>query len=481
MSLTSLVQFSLLSLFVVAIFLSGFSSGPDSTLLILSVLFYLFTLLAISTLGDGNSRPLIIYFIIISIIWCGLRVVYLLYSFESLNFDYLFGSRVNDVAWSVLLMTISSIFFISGIIFSGHLKINFSSKLNLPIVNSDIKESFLIKYFAFVLLYSIFDYQLVWSSGATKSSSIISMLFSFDMSIFLVTGFLIYNYASLSTRNKFVLLTLVLGFILVRTLGGSKAGIFQVFIASLATILAINHNTIISKKVLLLLSVFLIPPAFLLFIFGDEFRVLRYQLANSGDFNLSILFSQFSASYENILSQIDMKSIMDLISRRLGYFDYMNVMFNKEPVNNYLGVTYGLKSFWNVIWPNLSSTLVFHDAGIFQANLFKVAYGHGTYQQAVDNYHSDMLPLFGVLYINFKSFSLLILFFLGYVSSLMFRWIDVSNLKVKYIYKSFFIFFYGDILFGMGLVSSFQQILFYTLMPLILYFLLQNIRLTRAL
>ena len=172
---------------------------------------------------------------------------------------------------------------------------------------------------------------------------------------------------------------------------------------------------------------------------------------------------------------------MDLISRRLGYFDYMNVMFNKEPVNNYLGVTYGLKSFWNVIWPNLSSTLVFHDAGIFQANLFKVAYGHGTYQQAVDNYHSDMLPLFGVLYINFKSFSLLILFFLGYVSSLMFRWIDVSNLKVKYIYKSFFIFFYGDILFGMGLVSSFQQILFYTLMPLILYFLLQNIRLTRAL
>ena len=149
---------------------------------------------------------------------------------------------------------------------------------------------------------------------------------------------------------------------------------------------------------------------------------IRYVLFQSGEFNLISLVTLFNDSIFTRLSEIDYEGFLDTVSRRLQMFDYLNVFYNHNPINDYLGINYGLKTFWNVIYPNLYSGLTFSDASIFQSNLFKVSYGHGTYEEAVLNYHSDMLPLFGVLYINFGSISFVILTILGFIFSIIYRW-----------------------------------------------------------
>ena len=68
----------------------------------------------------------------------------------------------------------------------------------------------------------------------------------------------------------------------------------------------------------------------------------------------------------------------------------------------------------------------------------------------------------------------------GYAFSRIYIWIDYLNLQENLFYKSLCIYFFWDFLFGMGVVSTIQQILFFTLFPLMTYFLFQNVRLSQS-
>ena len=65
--------------------------------------------------------------------------------------------------------------------------------------------------------------------------------------------------------------------------------------------------------------------------------------------------------------------------------------------------------------------------------------------------------------------------FFGYISARGYILIDCCNLKGKFLFKGLYIYFFGDLLFGMGVIATIQQILFFTIMPLMTYFFLQKL------
>jgi len=249
-------------------------------------------------------------------------------------------------------------------------------------------------------------------------------------------------------------------------------------VVGIAALLCIKEMPRIPKNIIII-SLLLTPVAVSLFFVG---HVARLSKAFAGDeFSLYHLISTFSENYERTLGDLDPIEFADFLFRRLSMFDYLNVFFNGEPSADYLGISYGLKLMWNSIWPAFISTYPeFQEAAVFPANLFKVSYGSGTYNEVLDNYHSDMLPLFGYLFINFGPFSLILLFLLGVLISLVYRAILNSKFRASYLFRTLYLVIFADFVFGMGFSSTFQQIIFFYFPPLIIYFLLQNMRLYKA-
>ena len=428
----------------------------------LSTILYVLVLLLSSYVKSERIQPLIAYFIFVSIFWCVFRLIVLNNSLESVNFRYLVDFDLADMTWSVLMLTFSSGFLVCGLLlgsYRGPPKL----RLNVPVISSG--------YISFLLFWAVIENSIFRGSGTTKLLNIISMALSLDSLILLVASLLVYK-QTLPRTLRHLLVLLIICYVLMRVASGSKAAIYIVFTGALTTLLAFNYRFKLKLKHLIL-AVCVVPFALFFFVAGTELRAISYSLSRSGDFSYLQLMSTLYDVRHDIFGNLDVAQWFNVISRRLSMFDYLNVSFNGSTITDHLGLIYGLKTLWNIVTPSFVS---FDDAILFQANLFKVAYGHGTYLEAVGNYHSDMLPLFGSTYVIFGGLSLPIIGLFGYVSSRLYILIDCCNFKEKYFFKGLFIYFFGDFLFGMGLMSTIQQILFFTLIPFVTYFVVQNIR-----
>ena len=438
----------------------------------LSTILYVLVLLLLSYVKVDRIQPLVTYFIFVSIFWCVFRLVVLNNSLESVSYRYLVDFDLADMAWSVLMLTFSSGFLVCGLLL-GSYKRPPRLRLNIPVISSAVNIKFLVGYFSILLFYAFFESSISQLAGRSKLQGIISMALSTDSIILLVTALLVYK-RNLPRTLRNVLVLMIIFYVLMRVSVGSKSAIYIVFSGALTVLLAFNYRFKFKLKHLIL-AVCVAPFALIFFVAGTEIRAISYSLSYSGDFSYLQLFSAFYDARHNIFSTLDVAQWFNVFSKRLSMFDYLNVSFNGSTITDHLGLIYGLKTLWNVFTP---SFLAFDDTILFQANLFKVAYGHGTYLDAVGNYHTDMLPLFGSTYVIFGGLSLPLIGLFGYVSARLYILIDCCNFKEKYFFKGLFIYFFGDLLFGMGLVATIQQIMFFTLIPLSTYFVVQNIRLS---
>ena len=81
---------------------------PLFLLSLLNILFYL-VIFIFNNIEKNNIKPLQLYINILSIIWIGSRTLYLVFRYQSINFEYLANFNKYDVCISLLLCILFTI------------------------------------------------------------------------------------------------------------------------------------------------------------------------------------------------------------------------------------------------------------------------------------------------------------------------------------------------------------------------------------
>lgn len=436
---------------------------PENLIFFIISLVYFISIFTISIIKLNYLNALKDVFVFYSIIWIVSRIFYLNFRYESINYSYLINFNKYDSSLTILMITIFSIILFLGIYLAD--KTKFHKTLSICFQNNlfksflNINSKFLSLYLVLTLIVSYLNAQ--YFNNGDKIISIINILFSVDSFILIYIYTYFVNKKNNNECNNYFF-TFLLLYIFVRTYLGSKGALFIVITTFYISIILTNPNFKINiKKIFILFIILLFSP--LLFFIGHLFRLAH-------DSKLSTPQSNTELSFFNNIN-FDVIPKIDMISRRLSMFDYLNVFFNDLPSNYYLSTIYSLKMLWNVISPSFLN-LEFN-YNILPANLFKASYNYGTYSEVANNYHSDMLPLFGFLYINFGLASFLILFFIIFIIACVYKLLINSKIdNIGYI-KFFFLVFFIDLIYGMGFVATIQQFLFFTILPLTIFFFLQ--------
>ena len=155
------------------------------------------------------------------------------------------------------------------------------------------------------------------------------------------------------------------------------------------------------------------------------------------------------------------ESLAVSISRRLSLVDYLLVMFNEEPIyKDYFSLGYTIKNIANLL-PGMPYPDVVH-----VARLFRVSYGKKTLSQVFDQYHTDMIPYFGNVYLMFGYILFLpIIFFTGATFSSIYCF--YSSNKNLYFQRTICLYLFYTLIFQMGIDSFFGELIFFVIFPII--------------
>ena len=465
MTLKGLLRLTLVGLVLALVLAAIFGPLSLNLPLFLATFGLLMALLCLSFVNYRKAEPLAIFTLYLCVIWLAFRAVYLNFRFESLNYQYLIISNQQTVATSYILITAFSLILFMGIWVGSLIRLDGSRKVRRIFDLRKNNDNFLLKY-SWILVAVYASKFLIPETVVSNIPTLIWMLTSTDPFIILVISGAVYRFSEGKSNLDRQFIYLLAAFLLLRTLDGSKGALFVVAYTVLACFLIqMPKFRVQSKTIFLSLLLFIISVA--LFFVGHGFRLLRQHRGNiDGAFES---WNGFLRIFD-VFDSMNYFHLLDMLSQRLSMLDYLNVMFTQPPYFGFLGGGYATIMAVNTLIPStLSSILGIGEYTLFPANLFKVAYGFGSYQAAELNYHTDMLPLWGLIYVNMPMMSFLFTFLTGFFGSLLFKFVNSSMPDQNSVVSAFFVIYFGDFLFGMGPVSLFQHVLFFILMPLLFY------------
>ena len=435
----------LMALIIVGYFSNENDAGSFAAVCIIYILFLIFIL----EMRDKNTKPLLYMLVIHSIFWIVIRICYLNFDPTLVQYGDLIGGSIplSDLIFTIEMLLLSTAFLVAGIQVGGKISIsNITNKVTGEggLYAFNIRDSFLFRYLLIILVLTIIHTSTAEMFKTNYWIQIFGILTFYGPILMLFICHSVYYWGQSSNKKKIKLVVIGVLFVIMRTLGGSKGGLFY------------------------LITIFL-------YFVGHELHVLM-RSHFSEKISFSFYLEHLPVVFEYATNVTSFKDILNPISERLSMYDYSNIMFNYEPVNDYLGFTYGLKMVWNTIIPHyLLPSLYFEEAIVFPANLFKLAYGFGSYEQVIQHYHSDMLPLFGYLFMNMWFISLPVIFLIGFLFSYFYKRLSVSQIKNLYFYKTLYLFYFANILFGMGFANTYIDLQDLILIPLVMFFSLQKI------
>ena len=435
--------------------------------LLISVFSYFFILYVSFFINFNGGKIFQQVFVIQSIFWIVLRLIYLVRDIDKFSYNYILTINFDDLGFTIFIIGCGSlVFFLSLLTFCqnhGFQKLFFSGV-------SPPKNSFniLASYLLFISVEGVLV-DFYFPDYNSYFIKLISIFFSIDFFILLFVIFFLYYRRGLNINQKKVSYFLFFLFVIVRLVAGSKSGLYVVGINLLIITLFMNKDFFIERKYFLF-AILLLPSSIFVFALGTLVRFYKQYKSNGSVSDASNIFMNLEEVWLSLDGVNTFDKLIDTMSARISMLDYMLVFTNKIPINDYLGFGYAFKTFLNVIFPSFISEFIgTKDAIVLQANVFFVAYGQDSYQEILESYHSDMLPLFGYFYLNFGFFlSIAVLFIFFYFIFFLFN-LSFKNHFLSFVYKSFVLITFCDILFGMGLVASFQQIFFYYLFPLLFF------------
>tara|TARA_B100000242_G_scaffold184379_1_gene132499 strand:+ start:1152 stop:2630 length:1479 start_codon:yes stop_codon:yes gene_type:complete len=441
------------------------SDPPLFLFSLLSIIFYLI-LYFFTFVKNERIKPLLIYFNLISILWIGIRIAYLSFRYEAINYKYIYSFSKIDVCISLILCIFFTLSLNLGLIFGSRLRLKFP-KVKVP---KFFQEEFEIKDFLKVslistILYTIFSVLKIDNKYEFIISFILPMQFIFWCLISVYIKYSSFLNEQISSKMKLIFYFIILLTFYKRTfIDASKGAILDLSMQFLSAFLVINKTFFIKIKYLyfgLIAILFSVPIYFLAY-------GIRFFKVISASYDVSItnyLLTKFSFSDLNyfITNTVggdgNFISLMDNLSRRVSYFDYLNIFFHGEVVNQYMSLKYSLKVIFNSIFPRFLG-LNFSEAELFPSRLFKVAYGYENFMDNLYNYHTDHIPLYGFLYANFSLSAILIIFVTGVTIAIIYRFLSSINIDNIHIFSSIFIFYVGQFIFGLGISETFQFLLY---------------------
>tara|TARA_Y100000996_G_C22553491_1_gene654651 strand:+ start:1717 stop:2865 length:1149 start_codon:yes stop_codon:yes gene_type:complete len=322
------------------------------------------------------------------------------------------------------------------------------------------------------ILSIIVHYVVVYVFGSGRGGgsplylAILSRILNRSFIFLILSTYVIFNWSRINRNKKYIFYSSVTIYILsLIFVAASKGALFWtgfwLFICLLAG-QSKDSNIRISKPILIsLIPILLISIS--LYDFGNQ---IRYVLAGS----LKGTEVSFTELWENKdkLKQFSFggdlfkESLPVSISRRLSQIDYLIIMFNQEPIHKeYFTLSYTLKNIANQILPGMPYPNVVH-----VARLFRVSYGHKTMSEVFDQYHTDMIPYFGNVYLMFGYILFLpIIFFTGVIFSSIYCF--YSSNKNLYFQRTICLYLFYTLIFQMGIDSFFGELIFFVIFPII--------------
>ena len=439
----------------------------SNLILFIPISLYLFVLYLSFFINFKQFKIFQQLFVFLNIFWIIIRLITLLISSENFNYQHIIKLNDNDFAYTFIYLTFASFVFLLSLYtltYFNKRKTNEFLKLDSISTRS---YKFIIIYFIAIIFVQILI-KKYFPVNKIFIIQLINIFTSLDVFIILFSFYFIYYRNQLN--KKFLTISYLLFFLYVifRLYVGSKSATYQLLLNFLVGFLLLSPKLFLRKKYLFY-SLLLLPISVILFLVGTVFRFYNtYTINNSVDSTGTIdglIETFYRTDFINTIP-----NFFNSLSARISMLDYSHVLINQTPINDYLGIVYALKTFLNVILPSfVSNALGIGDALVLQASLFQTAYGLKSYSEAVINYHSDMLPLFAYLYLNFGFMIALILIYLGFFIFFYCYNIKFNNNFNNFLFKGFFVIVFIDIMFGMGLVASFQQVIFFYVLPLLFY------------
>ena len=441
----------------------GFSGNEAELILVVSVQAYLLVLIGIINIRKiGKAQEVLLLIVSLSIVWIVVRSLFIVADYESVNYQYILPADITSLSFTIFMIMLSTIFLCGGVIVGYSFQ---KSEIKKSHVSSN-EIYFITVYFVLTLLWSISQKWLLGSQdGSSTLVSLIAIIFSPDIMLLLFVSTVVYVFGNLSKMQRYTVLGVLVFFVIARVSVGSKGGVFVLFVLFLIALLSYRSQIAIPKRALGILAL-LFPISILLFFVGHGIRLYYSEFSDSG-LTLSSIISKAGViwSYSTNLEGQQAGTLVEMLSRRLSMLDYLYVCFNATPTGDQLGLVYQMKAIVNIIFPGLP----FEEAKYFSARLFKVAYGIADYRAIVDNYHTDMLPVFGWLFLNLGSISIVALFLFGTIVGFFYRKLCSVNTKYSFFYRIMFLYFFADLVFGMGLDSTMQQFIIFSIIPFSLY------------
>lgn len=255
-----------------------------------------------------------------------------------------------------------------------------------------------------ILMILIFSLLLGSQGISGELSAFITAIFFHQQTILLFTfTFITYHYSKISVKVRGLLILLVLAFVLLSTLSGSRSGILTAGYLLLISVLVVKQRVLVGKKILIICLI-LIPISIYFFIFATFNRSLEMK-------ETSVVNILHMMNEGDILDKEFMERNMGLIYERTGFLDYSSTLIaNNKMFAEVINVRYYILSIIdNVLTPGFD---------IFNTLKASLALGyivHGqaipTKQQAALNYQSDQMGIYGEYYVLFFGYPALIVFF----------------------------------------------------------------------
>jgi hypothetical protein len=368
------------------------------------------TLLALEThlfliYAKKNNNSLLLIFSFLLVIYYILRIPTLLFTSYSVVFTR-FLINCSDSNFALFFIIISNLFLFTGIHFAKNtIKNKLPDSLKFKTSKKDYKIILLI-IFAFFLTFSNF----LKIDSITKLTGYIQQIFiNAGNILFMCIVYFIYFYDSFSKKIKLSIILLLLLFVVILSLNGSRSGILSIVVYLLIANIAI-YNTINFKIIHVIGITLLIPIAFIIFLLSTYSRAVITEKGGNYFDKIEII-----KSYD--LEKIsDDKMIYAPVFDRIGYFDYATeIIAHKVQYSDIFSLKYYFASIIdNVLTPGFN---IFDTPKVSNALIYKYSNMPKLSLKSVSElYHSDQITIYGEYYSLFFGWaSLVIFFFTGYI------------------------------------------------------------------
>ncbi len=339
---------------------------------------------------------------------------------------------------SIIFIMIANIAIVSGLIVAKRKKVSdIQSESTLPASPGPI---------FIILLISLFlNFSTVLKVGLLSrlAGFINSYFINIQLLLLFTVIYLFVGYKHIGKMYRFILINLIMVYIILITLTGSRSALLTINIFILIGLLVVFQRIKLNTKILVIIPIIIVGSV-VLFLIATHIRKQDIERLIISTKQLDIV-KNYSIDNSNDNKDLfeELKTKLSPVFDRAGYLDYTaGIISNNEKYSKVINVEYYYKSFIdNVISPGFN---IFNAPKVSNALRGVYAgFSEFTYKELSVAYQSDMLTLYGEYYVMFAGyFSIFVMFIFSLIFQRIYLSIKCRDIYIKYIYRALLLFVY---------------------------------------